>query len=72
VSWDAVRELFLAQVDIEQLTMAYLTNGFRPARYALISDGFARTKVTVAPDDTGARRERLVSDAVRAAAREER
>jgi CubicO group peptidase (beta-lactamase class C family) len=51
-----------------QLAMAYLTNGFRPARYALATDSLGRTTVTVAPDDTGARRERVVSDAVRAAA----
>lgn len=51
-----------------QLTMAYLTNGFRPARYALATDPLGRTTVTVAPEDTGARRERLMSDAVRAAA----
>lgn len=51
-----------------QLTMAYLTNGFRPARYALARDPLGRTTVTLAPDDTGARRERLMSDAVRAAA----
>lgn len=59
----------LAWGDLDlQLSMAFLTNGFRPARYALATDGSGRTTVTVAPDDTGAGRERTLSDAVRAAA----
>jgi CubicO group peptidase (beta-lactamase class C family) len=59
----------LAWGDLDlQLTMAFLTNGFRPARYVLQSGAPGRTTVTVAPDDTGARRDRALSDAVRAAA----
>ncbi len=59
----------LAWGDLDlQLTMAFLTNGFRPARYALAKDATGRSTVTVAPDDTGARRERMLSDAVRTAA----
>lgn len=63
----------LAWGDLDlQLTMAFLTNGFRAARYALATDALGRSAVTVAPDDTGARRERVLSDAVRAAAAVER
>ncbi len=51
-----------------QLTMAFLTNGFQPARYAPAKDATGRSTVTVAPDDTGARRERVVFDAVQTAA----
>jgi CubicO group peptidase (beta-lactamase class C family) len=59
----------LAWGDLDlQLTMAFLTNGFRPARYELQAGAPGRTTVTVAPDDTGARRDRTLSDAVRAAA----
>jgi CubicO group peptidase (beta-lactamase class C family) len=59
----------LAWGDLDlQLTMAFLTNGFRPARYALANDASGRSTVTVAPDDTGARRERMLSDAARTAA----
>lgn len=59
----------LAWGDLDlQLTMAFLTNGFRPARYALANDASGRSTVTLAPDDTGARRERMLSDAVRTAA----
>jgi hypothetical protein len=63
----------LAWGDLDlQLTMAFLTNGFRPARYALAKDATGSSTVTVTPDDTGARRERVLSDAVRTAATAER
>jgi hypothetical protein len=59
----------LAWGDVDlQLTMAFLTKGFRVARYVLENDAAGRSTVTVAPDDTGARRQRMLSEAVRAAA----
>jgi CubicO group peptidase (beta-lactamase class C family) len=60
----------LAWGDLDlQLSMAFMTNGFRPARYLLETDALGRSTVTVAPDDTGAHRDRILSDAVRAAAK---
>ncbi len=46
-----------------QLSMAFLTNGLRPAHFALATDAAGHTTVTVAPDDTGARREQMLWDA---------